>query len=176
MSRISLVQPESMTEAQQAQYHRFPANLTRALLRTRASTAAYLSLGASFTQGSLSARDRELVILRVGALSQSAYERMQHLPIARSVGWTDAEIAAIEAGRQQAFDARTATLLRFVDECVHRVRVSDATLADLKDFLTEEEIAEATLLVGHYMMTARFLETLGVELDDEPTSWSGLVS
>ncbi len=60
-------------------------------------------------------------------------------------------------------------------KCVYRVRVSDATFAALRLFFTEEEIAEATLLIGHYMMTARFLETLGVELDSEPTPWSGLL-
>ena len=30
-------------------------------------------------------------------------------------------------------------------------------------------MAELTLLIGHYMMTARFLETLEVPLDDEAT-------
>ncbi len=175
MSRLALIEPESMTEEQRAQYRRFPANLTRALLRTCSSTAAYLSLGASFAHGKLIAGDRELVILRVAALSQSAYERMQHLPIARASGWSDDGIAAIEDGNQQLLDVREAALLRFVDECVYRVRVSDATFAALRLFFTEEEIAEATLLIGHYMMTARFLETLGVELDSEPTPWSGLL-
>jgi hypothetical protein len=32
-------------------------------------------------------------------------------------------------------------------------------------------MAELTLLIGHYMMTARFLETLEVPLDDAATSW-----
>ncbi|MGW1190849.1 hypothetical protein [Streptomyces sp. NPDC002559] len=40
-----------------------------------------------------------MVILRVGALSHSAYERMQHINIAKSVGVTEAEVAALEADR-----------------------------------------------------------------------------
>ena len=37
-----------------------------------------------------------MVILRIGALSKSAYERMQHLPLARKAGWTDEEIGKLE--------------------------------------------------------------------------------
>ncbi|CAN7670708.1 carboxymuconolactone decarboxylase family protein [Caballeronia sp. LjRoot34] len=174
MARITMVEVSNMNDDQLLQYRRFPANLTRALLRTSDSTAAYLSLGASFRKTKLSAKDRELVILRVGALSSSEYERMQHLPIAHTVGWTDGEIASIESGDQVALGERDGTILRFVDECVYKVRVSDNTLLAARRFMTEQEVAEMTLLIGHYMMTARFLETLGVDLDDQATSWSAL--
>jgi alkylhydroperoxidase family enzyme len=163
-----------MNQQQRAQYDRFPSNLTRTALRTHNSTAGYLSTGASFREGNLDPRDRELVIVRVAALSGSAYERMQHLPVARSVGWTDMDILAIEAGDQLALGARAAALLRFVDECVYRVKVSAAAFACVKAFHTDGEIVELTLLIGHYMMTARFLETLEVDIDDQPTPWSGL--
>jgi hypothetical protein len=44
------------------------------LLTTSCSASGYLSLGASFPAGSLNDKDRELIILRVGSLSRSAYE------------------------------------------------------------------------------------------------------
>lgn len=84
MARIILPEVDSLTPEQQVLYQRFPANLTRALLRIGACTDGYLTLGASFRQGHLCAKDRELVILRVAALSHSAYERMQHVEIARA--------------------------------------------------------------------------------------------
>jgi len=37
--------------------------------------------------------------------------------------------------------------------------------------LGEQGLAIVTLLVGHYMMTARFLETLDIEIDAAPTRW-----
>jgi hypothetical protein len=89
---------------------------------------------------------------------------------------TDEHIAAIEEGDQMALGAREGAILRFVDECVYRVRVSDSSFFALKKLITEQEIAEFTLLVGHYMMTVCFLETLDVDLDDEPTAWSSLLS
>ncbi|MFE8116658.1 hypothetical protein RBA63_13810 [Brenneria goodwinii] len=62
-------------------------------------------------------------------------------------------------------------MVRFTDECVNHVKVTDAVFHALRCYCCEEEIAEITLLIGHYMMTARFLETLEVELDEGPTSW-----
>jgi alkylhydroperoxidase family enzyme len=176
MARISLPAPNELTDDQQEQFRRFPANLTLALLRGGGSAEAYLSLGASFAKGKLSAKDRELVILRVATLSGSSYERMQHLPIARRAGLSDEQISAVEAGDHITLGEHASAILRFVDECVYRVRVSDPVFEAVKRFVKEEEIAEISLLVGHYMMTARFLETLGIELDDAPTDWANLLT
>jgi len=169
MARIDLPKPSTMSKADRAQYDRFPANLTRALLRTRGLAAGYLDLGFALINTTLDAKQRELVILRVAALSRSAYERMQHLPPARKAGWTDADIAAIERGLGGYLDPASAALLFFVDECVKDVHVSDRTFVELRQFLSEEAVADATLLIGFYMMTARFLETLGVDLDEAPS-------
>ena len=127
-----------------------------------------VELGFSLIDLDTDAKRRELVILRVGALSDSAYERMQHLPPARKAGWSDGEIAAIEAGQADRLDPVDGALLRFVDECVRDVRVSDRTYAEISHHLSEEEIAETVLLIGYYMMTARFLETLKIDLDEVP--------
>jgi alkylhydroperoxidase family enzyme len=105
--------------------------------------------------------------LRIAALSNSAYERMQHIPPARKAGWTDADIAAIEQGDASRLDPLSTDLLAFVDECVKNVRVSDRTFAQLRTHISEEAVADLILLIGFYMMTARVLETLDIELDDE---------
>jgi len=110
-----------------------------------------------------------MIILRAGALSRSSYERMQHLPLARQAGRSDTEIAVIEAGHGS--DERTQAILQFVDECVRDVKVGAQAFADVRAFFSETQMVELTLLIGHYMMTARFLETLEVPLDDAATSW-----
>lgn len=170
MSRIKLPAVDALSEEKKSQYRSFPANLTLALLCTTQSTPGYLMLGASFPHGAVADKDREMAILRVGALSGSRYERMQHLPLARAAGWTDAEIEQIESG--QGPDARSQAILDFVDECVRSVKVGDEAFAGVRAFFSDTQIAELTLLIGHYMMTARFLETLEVPLDASPTSWA----
>lgn len=174
MSRIHLPDPGSLSDEQKEQYDRFPSNLVRALLVTTSSTKGYISLGASFPAGQLSDKDREMVILRVGALSNSPYERMQHLPLARKAGWTDEEIRKLENGIPDG--EREKAILLFVDECVANVKVSTGTFRRIRQYYDEVQIAELTLMIGHYMMTARFLETLEVDLDDNPTPWDAVLS
>ena len=65
-------------------------------------------------------------------------------------------------------------VLAFVNECVTQVKASENTWKTLKNYLDEEETAELIILIGHYMMTARFLENLEIDLDDEPTSWDNI--
>lgn len=161
-----------MSHEQKEQYDRFPSNLVRALLVTTCSAKGYISLGASFPAGRLGDKDREMVILRVGALSHSAYERMQHLPLARKAGFTDDEIRKIENGTPDG--EREKAILAFVDECVKNVRVSAETFDHIRPYYDEVQIAELTLMIGHYMMTARFLETLEVDLDKNPTPWNAV--
>lgn len=172
MSRIRLPDVSSMSNEQKKQYDRFPSNLVRALLVTTSSTKGYISLGASFPAGQLADKDREMVILRVGALSKSAYERMQHLPLARKAGWTDEEIGKLENGTP--YSEREKDILAFVDECVRNVKVRTGTFNRVRQYYDETQIAELTLMIGHYMMTARFLETLEVDLDECATSWDAV--
>ncbi|CAB3746020.1 carboxymuconolactone decarboxylase [Burkholderia sp. MSh2] len=172
MSRIEIPSIDTLSVEQKAQYERFPANLTLALLRTTSLTSGYLTLGGAFPRGAILDKDREMVILRVGALSSSRYEKMQHVPLALKAGWTESEIEDIEHGRMS--DPRSQIILRFVDECVRDIKVTSQTFQAIRGYFTETQVAELTLLVGHYMMTARFLETLEVPLDEAATSWDNM--
>lgn len=154
MARIKLPAVSELTAEQQQQYARFPANLTLGLLKTSRSAQGYLSLGASFPAGRLCDKDREMIILRVGALSDSAYERMQHYPLAILAGWHDDDIEKIE--RSVGIDARGTAILHFVDECVKQVKVSADTFNAVRRYYDEVQLAELALMIGHYMMTARF--------------------
>jgi AhpD family alkylhydroperoxidase len=167
MARISLSNIADLSETDRALYDQFPTNLIRGILRTNGCTVGYMTLGFDLLRNAkLDPRQFELVILRVAALTNCGYERMQHLPPARQAGWTDADIAAIERGEGSKLDPTSAALLAFVDECVNNVRVSDPTFAELRERISESAIADVTLLVGFYVMTAMYLEVLEVDLDD----------
>ena len=171
MSRVPLVRPEDMTPEQRGQYDRFPSNLTRGLLLAEQRLAGALPATANALRTSgLDPKLREGVILRVAALSDSPFERMQ-LGEARKTGWTEAEIAAIEAGDRSGALGAFTPILAFVDECVADVRVSDATFAAVAAMLSSREIATVLILVGHYMTVARFIANLGIELDPAPSAW-----
>src|SRR5262249_20225833 len=118
-------------------------------------------------QQQLSAKLRELAILRVATLSQARYEWVQHVPIAKAAGANDAQVAAIEAGQitPNCFDGGRQVVLQFTDELVRDVRVSDHTFESLKQQFPPREVVELTLAVGFYMLVARVLETTAVDLE-----------
>lgn len=174
MARVKLMTREEMDEEQKAQYDLFPSNLIKGLLLTKTLTKGYAALGTALRFTKLSPDIREFVIVRVAYLSRCEYELMQHRGLAKQQGWKEEDIKAIAENDGEYFDERMRAVLTFVNECVTQVKASENTWKTLKNYLDEEETAELIILIGHYMMTARFLENLEIDLDDEPTSWDNI--
>ena len=168
MARLPYPDPAAAPEKARALYEALPVklNLFRMLLQAPDAMRGHLTLGnAILARQKLDPRIRELTILRVAALSPSEYERTQHVPIAKACGATDAEIAAVAKGDFASLDPRAALALRFTDACVRDVRVPDALFEEARVAFPPQEIVELTFTIGYYMMTARLLETLGVDLE-----------
>jgi len=145
-----------------------PLNIFRMLPHMPTFVRGFGQLGtAILSQAALDARLRELIILRVGHQSPAPYEWQQHVPIGRSCGVSDEEIAALERGDAVApcFGERERAVLRLTDELLAAPRASDATVAAMRRLFSDRELCEAVLTVGFYMMVARFLETTGVDLE-----------
>ena len=145
-----------------------PLNIFRMLAHAETLLGGFGKLGTAILgRAALDPHLRELAILRVAARSPAAYEWQQHVPIARAAGASDAEIAALERGDAAApcFGERERALLRLTDELLAGPRASDETLATMRVLFSDREICEAILIVGYYMMVARFLETTGVDLE-----------
>ena len=117
-------------------------------------------------RSSLGAREREILILRIGFLCRSAYEWGQHVKIALGSGLTQAEIDAIPGG-PDAPGARWSdlerALLRATDELHADSFVSDATWAALAKHLDTQQLMDVIFTVGQYNMVAMALNTLGVQ-------------
>ncbi|MAG33125.1 MAG: carboxymuconolactone decarboxylase [Deltaproteobacteria bacterium] len=117
-------------------------------------------------ENSLPARERELVILRVGVLSRSDYEYGQHVVMGRDAGLRDDEIARVSTGPEaEGWSDRERALLRATDEMHADAFASDATWAAL-DFLSDEQKVDFVFTVGQYMLVSMALNTLGIQLDE----------
>ena len=123
--------------------------------------------GAILSRQKLDAKLRELVILTVAKIEGGEYEWIQHVPIAISVGATQAQVDAIERGAidAQCFSDVERAALRFSEEVVNRVKASEATVRELMKFLTPREVVELILAIGFYMTMARLTETTRTDLD-----------
>ena len=171
MARLPYVDPAQASTQVRDTFARLPVPLRVFQMMAHAETAfrPLIALGTAILGAQeLSPTIRELVILRVAALSPSRYEWGQHVPIAQAVGATAEQVAAIERGDADAacFDRRTQTALRFATEVLRDVRASDATFAAAAGVFSPREIVELILTVGYYMTVARILETTAVDLDE----------
>ncbi len=171
MPRIPYPDPATLSDSMQAMLARAPINIMRMV--ANASESIFVGFGqfsAGFYQSSaLDPILREVAILRVGYLSNSAYEVFHHEGLGRQIGLSDAQIAAIKAGRADAAltDAQAA-VMAFADDVIINVRAGDATLAAARAHLSDRALVDLILVIGLYMTVSRLLETTGVELDMAP--------
>jgi alkylhydroperoxidase family enzyme len=134
------------------------------LARHRRLFRRWLPLAAGLLRGDLAAQDRELVVLRTAWRCDAWYEWCQHIALAERAGLRPADIARVPAGPAAAgWTPRQRLLLVATDELHDRRVVSDGTWDTLTRELTEHQLIELCILVGHYEMVAMALNTLGVE-------------
>ncbi len=144
-----------------------PLNLFRVLVKYPELMKRVNALGGMFmAHGSLPARDREIVILRVAWNSECDYEYAQHAPIGRRTGLTEDDLN--DLGRPVADGEWTEAdfgLLRLTDELMADHRVSDETWDIVSRSYDSNQMMELVMLVGYYQMLAGFLRSLGVPVE-----------
>lgn len=118
-------------------------------------------------KSSLTPRDRELVILRAGWLSQSAYEWAQHNRIAIEEGLSQEEVDRVkEGGKAAGWSASETALLLAVDELLEQKNLSDDSWDRLTGHYDEQQTLDIIFTAGNYAMLAMALNACGVEVDD----------
>jgi alkylhydroperoxidase family enzyme len=117
-------------------------------------------------KNSLPAREREILILRIGWLCGAEYEWAQHVVIGKREGLTDKEIENIGAGPDApGWSELDRTLLRATDELWNDAFISDSTWAALARHLNEQQCMDVVFTVGNYNLVSMALNTFGVQLD-----------
>jgi len=121
--------------------------------------------GHVLNKSTLPARERELVILRVGWRCGSEYEFGQHTLIGRREGVTDDEVARLTVDALDGWSPRDAALLAATDELLAEHRVSDATWEALTADWSTQQVMDLVFTVGQYSLTCMALNTFDVALD-----------
>jgi len=119
------------------------------------------------TRYKLDPKLREIAILRTAKVSKSVYEWTQHVPIAKSVGVTDAQVAAMDnPDGASCFNDLEKLVIKFTDDVARNVKGSPALVAELKKHMGTAEIVELIMSIGFWGMVARVLETTEVDLEE----------
>jgi 4-carboxymuconolactone decarboxylase len=122
--------------------------------------------GYILSRQSLPARDREILILRIGWLNQAQYEWEQHVRIGKAAGLTDDEIDRIGKGPAAGWDKHDTALLQAADDLFENSVVSDGAWKQLSERYNTEQMMDAVFTVGQYNLVSWALNSFGVPLDD----------
>lgn len=140
--------------------------IVRTLLRHSALFGVHTEVGVHLhASGTLSRRDRELAVLRIGWLCQAPYEWGEHVIVAKRFGFTREDIQRVIDGPDaEGLDRHERAILRAVDELHGDAMISDATWAVLTERLDEQQLIELPIVVGHYQSTAYYQNSLRLRL------------
>jgi alkylhydroperoxidase family enzyme len=126
----------------------------------------WLGFGGALLAGTLPGRLRELVILRTACRFHGRYEWAHHIELGMAQGITADELAALGGDLDLvAWDPFERAALAAVDETADLGAVSDATWATLAARLSDGELVELLMLLGHYLMLSTVLRSLRVPLE-----------
>ena len=169
MARLPFVDPTACPADVRGALEALPdLNLFRMLAHAESAFTPYLSFGsAMLLELELDPALRELAILQVARSAECRYEWDQHVAIGRHAGLSEAQIAAVEQGgaSEAVLSASARAVIAFADEVVRVPRPSDETFARLREHLSTRQIVELLLVIGNYLMLARLLTALDVEVD-----------
>ena len=143
-------------------------NIFRTLAHAPRALTAFLAWGNYILskRNALTARDRELVILRTGYNCRSGYEWTQHKRIGLDCGLTEAEIARVKAGPDAGgWSDLDQAMLRATDELTCDHFVTDATWAALAR-LGNKGRMDLVMTVGQYTQVSMILNSFGVQVED----------
>src|SRR5580658_3122765 len=172
--RIAPLADSELTEEQRealkpmSEGGRAPLNIFRTLAHAPKALTRFLQWGdyVLSRRNSLPAREREIVILRVGFLCKSGYEFAQHKVIGLREGLKDHDIEAIKEGASSInWNPAEAALLRAADELVFEHCISDAVWADLTHHFDQKQCMDVVFTVGQYTQVSMMLNSFGVQLD-----------
>ena len=167
MARIEYSDPASASErTREILGKNRNANIFRMLAHAPSYFEQYCRLGAAIRhKGELDPVLRELAITRTGILCEAPYEIVAHKRIGKGVGVTDEQNEALEDWKSATcFNELQRAALAFTDEIVGLRRPTGATFDAIAAKLTPRALIELQLSIGFCIMTSKFLETFGIDM------------
>jgi alkylhydroperoxidase family enzyme len=192
MARIEPVDPAATPDdVREALDNLPPLNIFRTLAHAETAFRPFLRFGgAVLGRMSLDPVVRELAILAVAKEAEADYEWVQHVAIGKAVGVTDAQIAALAASDSCApegaderirragerdgsggdgafpFTAPQQAAIELAACAVRGPRISDDLYDCIRAQFSEREIVELLVAIGEYLMLARVMTILELDVDE----------
>jgi 4-carboxymuconolactone decarboxylase len=172
MARVPLLGRNDLPAADQAVYDRLQAsrgvptgNIWRALANAPNLLDRILSLADELRHGiTIDKRFRELGVLMVGHVAQSAYEFDHHWNAALKAGISRDKLQALAAFETSPlFDDAERAVLRYASEVTAVGEVREETWTALRGHFNDRETTELTITIAWYNCVVRILLPLKIE-------------
>jgi 4-carboxymuconolactone decarboxylase len=169
--RLAALEEKDLTDAQReilGPYARSGRTLYlfRACVRTPELCKAWVPASNYFGTSPLSARDRELLILRTCWLCKNEYTWANHIAGAKRAGLTDDEIRRVTQGaKAKGWSSADALVLQAAEELHADQFIQDATWKTLSGRYSERELTDAIFIVGQYTFVSMWARTGGFPLE-----------
>ncbi|MGZ8764800.1 MAG: carboxymuconolactone decarboxylase family protein [Acidimicrobiia bacterium] len=123
--------------------------------------------------GTLDARLRELVIMRIGWRTRSHYEWAQHWRIAGHFGVSEADLVGVrDWAAQDSFGPAERAVLAATDETLSDGVVSEATWRTCEEHAGgTDALLELVTVIGGWQMISTILRTLEIPLESGVAAW-----
>lgn len=119
----------------------------------------------------LSAREREILILRLAWLRKAEYEYYQHVVLGLRAGLTEQEMEQLRVGSSSPeWSAGDADLVRVSEELVANAEVTDDTWERLSACYSQQQIMDMVFLVGCYEVIAMASKSFGTTAEPDTGS------
>ena len=170
VARISYPDPDAQSDELRDQLKRLGSlNVTRMMSHAEGLMSAYSRMATELLlRGKLDPVLRELVILRVGQLCGSDYEWHQHISVARAIGTEEAKLDALQSGRFEKLQPEELAALRVAEDIQRLGKASPENFVEAQRWFSAEQLVELVMVTGYYIMTAGFLQSFDIEIEDTP--------
>lgn len=134
---------------------------------------AYGQLIQLIENNKLDTRLRELMIMRIGWVTGSAYEWTQHWRVATTAGIPPEDILAVRDWRDSPrLTAADRAILAATDECLAGKSISDAAWAEVAKHVAEPgQQVEFVIAMGNWMMFSLLFRNLRIPLAEGVAVW-----
>jgi 4-carboxymuconolactone decarboxylase len=146
----------------------FPHNVLGTLMHSPETFGPFLDYWVTCkTEMSLSVREQELVILRMGCLYRSDYVWKHHVPVAREFGVGEDELAAVREARFAAVSgARERAFLALTDELVVERTIRAEVWRAYREILEDQDLVDLISLVSQYVLFALVNNAMQMQVEE----------
>jgi uncharacterized peroxidase-related enzyme len=169
VARISLIEPAQASAEVKEIYDRTlkgkPGSIQKALAHRPAMLGKFLEFYGSVGR-SLDRKLYEAVYLRVSLINGCHYCSQHHIQGAKRAGITPEQMKGLKEGNYSGFGAAEQGALRYAEKLTRTPdAASDADFAELKKYLSDEQIVDLHMLIGLANLTNRVTDPLGLEVE-----------